>query len=308
MFLRMWLLSGLAAALTSCQSIPPDPPPLDHHTGTAATREAVAPYESPEPATRKAATPYEAPDDPPAPDGKKGGPSPPDFLPSLQANDHLKFGAPRHAPGRNVTTLVRTTYVAEHNNDDKIADWVMFMTKEWVTGPEKRPDPDPFKPDPDLPAGSRSELNDYRNPGYDRGHQCASADSKGRGKDPMVETFYLSNMTPQLGTLNRYGWADLEKRFRESARKRGTIWVVTGPAFIDDDGDGEVLLALQRTPAFAAPTVPNPCSPASIRCQRPITGALRPGPGRVPSHLQGAVSSARICPCTSSPSAACTSC
>jgi len=47
----------------------------------------------------------------------------------------------------------------------------------------------------------------------------------------MMETFLLSNMTPQLPGLNRQGWRYLEQYIREWVNERGELYVVTGALF-----------------------------------------------------------------------------
>lgn len=44
----------------------------------------------------------------------------------------------------------------------------------------------------------QAKLGDYRGSGYDRGHQVPAADCK-FSQEAMNETFYLSNMCPQVG-------------------------------------------------------------------------------------------------------------
>jgi endonuclease G len=71
--------------------------------------------------------------------------------------------------------------------------------------------------------------------GYDRAHLAPSADFRWSEK-ALSETYYYSNMTPQLGTLNRGGWADLEMQVRNYVINHpGTqLFVVTGPVLKDD--------------------------------------------------------------------------
>jgi len=145
-------------------------------------------------------------------------------------------------PGHR-TLIVRQGYSLAHNNVDLIADWVAYrLTKEFVQGSEERPGTSAFKPDPTLPKGRRAELSDYKGwkGVFDRGHQAASADSKGRGRTVIRESFLLSNMTPQASRLNQVGWRLLEERIQNLAVSMGPLWVVTGPAFVDDDNDGLV--------------------------------------------------------------------
>jgi DNA/RNA endonuclease G (NUC1) len=63
---------------------------------------------------------------------------------------------------------------------------------------------------------------DYTNTGYDRGHMVPAANAD----DPveMSDTFLMTNMTPQLPSVNRIAWKNLEERVRSVPFK----WVVTG--------------------------------------------------------------------------------
>ena len=64
---------------------------------------------------------------------------------------------------------------------------------------------------------------------YDRGHQLPSADRVAT-KEMNNQTFYMSNMTPQLSSLNQQMWATLESRVRAN-NCSDTLYVVTGAYF-----------------------------------------------------------------------------
>lgn len=101
---------------------------------------------------------------------------------------------------------------------------------------------DPFQPDPDIPAGERSELSDFRGSGYQRGHLCASADRL-FSQDANGQTFYLSNMSPQIGSFNTTDWAELETQVRNWGRNssfRDTLFVVKGGTIRDDQVQGTI--------------------------------------------------------------------
>lgn len=49
-----------------------------------------------------------------------------------------------------------------------------------------------------IPPLFRAKLSDYRDSGYDRGHLTPAADHKKR-QESMDETFFLSNISPQVG-------------------------------------------------------------------------------------------------------------
>jgi endonuclease G len=67
-----------------------------------------------------------------------------------------------------------------------------------------------FRADKRVPKGPTPE--DYTNSGYDRGHMTPAADSN--SDKQMSETFLMTNMTPQLPSVNRVAWRMLEDRVR----------------------------------------------------------------------------------------------
>lgn len=155
----------------------------------------------------------------------------PDVPSELEGNIHTRFGY----PGGDGTLLVKDHYVISHRNDLKVPEWVAYhLSRENLQGIARRTND--FRPDPELPAGERSELSDYRNSGFDRGHMAPAAAFK-RSRVAMSATFPLSNMTPQTPNLNRRIWRELEQDVRSLARAHGRIWVFTGILFLDANGN-----------------------------------------------------------------------
>lgn len=80
--------------------------------------------------------------------------------------------------------------------------------------------------------------------GYDRGHQIPSGDrrldNRNNSNDPNVQTFYYTNMTPQLGGLNQQGWASLETKVRSWVKTTDTLYVVTGAILQTKNGNEPV--------------------------------------------------------------------
>ena len=145
----------------------------------------------------------------------------------LVGNDNVKFGY----PGGKGFVLVKKCYVILYDTTTLVPEWVTYhLTKEDLQGIANRAND--FRPDPDLPVGKRSEINDYQGSGYDRGHQAPAADFK-RSEEAMSETFFLSNMAPQRPKLNRGIWSKLEDQVRKLAGSHGSIWVFTGPLYLD---------------------------------------------------------------------------
>ena len=121
------------------------------------------------------------------------------------------------------------------------ARWVAHIITEDVTrGTVFRTND--FRPDEKVAAGSAVEADyflkkmkadstwSYDAFGYDRGHLAPSADFRW-SKTALSESYYYSNMSPQLAAFNRGAWGDLEDAFRGYLyRNPGTsLYVVTGP-------------------------------------------------------------------------------
>jgi endonuclease G len=88
-----------------------------------------------------------------------------------------------------------------------------------------------FHPDDRLPAVDQAQLSDYSRSGFDRGHMSPSGDMP--TADAQKESVSLSNMVPQVGSLNRGVWERIESAVRDRANEDGQLYVVTGPAFLD---------------------------------------------------------------------------
>lgn len=131
------------------------------------------------------------------------------------------------------TILNKGYFVINHNDDWKIPYWVgYYLSSSNLQGNTIRTND--FRPDPQLTIGYRSELKDYRNSGYDRGHNAPAAAFK-RSRDAMSTTFLLSNMSPQTPKLNRYIWKKLEEQVRNLVLEEGEAWLVTGNVFLNSD-------------------------------------------------------------------------
>lgn len=87
-----------------------------------------------------------------------------------------------------------------------------------------------FHPEPRLPREQRAELSDYARSGFDRGHMAPNGDMPDRASQR--DSFTLANMVPQDADNNRHIWAGIEQAVRKLAKKEGSLYVITGPAFL----------------------------------------------------------------------------
>ncbi len=88
-----------------------------------------------------------------------------------------------------------------------------------------------FMPGPVVKTGT-AVTADYTRSGYDRGHMAPAADFK-NSYQVMKETFYMSNICPQVPQFNRGIWLELEKMVRAWAYKYDRVFVVTGPVLTE---------------------------------------------------------------------------
>jgi endonuclease G len=116
------------------------------------------------------------------------------------------------------TKVLCNSFFAVVYDDDRNAN--IFSTEIAQERVKKTPRTDDFRADKRI-ADSPTPA-DYTNSGYDRGHMVPAANAD----DPkeMSDTFFMTNMTPQLPSVNRVAWKNLEERIRSVPFK----WVVTG--------------------------------------------------------------------------------
>jgi endonuclease G len=149
--------------------------------------------------------------------------------PQADCSAFVPFGAPALADAMAVppTPLCRRGYLVAHDDARKQPLWVaeaLDATSAWGCGERS----DGFVADPDLPKQRRSVPADYLRSGYDMGHMASAANHL---TDPLAqrETFFLSNMAPQLHSLNAGLWFKLEVMGRVWASQRGPIQILSGP-------------------------------------------------------------------------------
>jgi endonuclease G len=117
-------------------------------------------------------------------------------------------------------------YSFVYSEEHEQAKWIAYvLNNKELDGIVGRSDN--FREDPSVSSGSASNL-DYAKSGYDRGHLAPAADMKWSEK-AMSESFYFSNMSPQLPAFNRGIWKMLEEKMRDWALENDSILIVTGP-------------------------------------------------------------------------------
>lgn len=127
---------------------------------------------------------------------------------------------------QNEKVIHHTGYAFSYNELHEQANWVAYqLTASETNSVISRSDK--FRVDPAVKTGT-AENKDYAASGYDRGHLAPAADM-GWSATTMSESFYYSNMSPQLPTFNRSVWKRAESLVRTWAATYDSLYIVTGP-------------------------------------------------------------------------------
>ena len=125
--------------------------------------------------------------------------------------------------------LCKQNYAIHYRYDTKTAEYVVeHITLASISGLAKRKDD--FRPDPSIPKQHQSQLADYAGFPFDRGHLSPGADNN-QNDAIMSESFFLSNMVPQVPNHNRGIWKQLETAVRNWVTEGKDIYVVSGTIY-----------------------------------------------------------------------------
>ncbi|EJD53238.1 hypothetical protein AURDEDRAFT_54261 [Auricularia subglabra TFB-10046 SS5] len=185
------------------------------------------------------------------------------------SSEILKYGN----PGPISDLLTRRAYIAAYDRRLRHPVWTAeHLTLASLGKSALAPPPDElegsgskgdrskstFKEDESIPAMFRARLSDYFRSGYDRGHMVPAADAK-ISQDAMDETFFLTNIAPQVGAgFNRHYWAYVEDWCRRLTNSFADVYVFTIPLYLPQpDGAGKYYVKYEvigNPPNVAVPT------------------------------------------------------
>ena len=154
----------------------------------------------------------------------------------LLAGPAVAQHSPHHLPEcpaiRSGDQIIRHfAYTLCYDEPHEQARWVAYeLTLAETNGPEERASG--FFEDPAVTTGSATDT-DYAGSGYDRGHLAPAGDMTWSDR-AMHESFYYSNMSPQVPSFNRGIWKKLETLVRAWAQVYDGILIATGPVLEPD--------------------------------------------------------------------------
>ena len=153
-------------------------------------------------------------------------------------------GEPKDTETRNLTRLQNIAYIAAYDEVRNCPAWVVFRIPSNV----QFFDYHRFNFRTDNRTQSQVKTSYYTNSGFDRGHMAPSYGIYAFfGEQAERETYFMSNICPQTGELNRVRWKQLEQLIAGThdgnnenfwAKQYGELWIITGPIY---EGDVEFL-------------------------------------------------------------------
>jgi endonuclease G len=146
-------------------------------------------------------------------------------------DDNLALGNPSGAVADatnypNNYLLTKSQYTMSYSRDQGKPNWVSWhLSAAWLGSTGRQ---DNFAADASLPsAWYRVGAASYSGSGFDRGHNCPSADRTGSVADNSA-TFLMSNMMPQAPTNNQQTWAGLENYCRTLVNAGNELYIIAG--------------------------------------------------------------------------------
>jgi len=146
------------------------------------------------------------------------------------ATDNLLMGNPSNATTSTVSTtnylMQKTQFSLSYNSVQGKPNWVSWhLDPTWIGSASRC---DCFSSDATLPSGwYRVSSSSYTNSGFDRGHNCPSADRTYSSSDNAA-TFLMTNMMPQAPLNNQQTWEKLEAYCRKLVTQGNECYIICG--------------------------------------------------------------------------------
>jgi len=128
-------------------------------------------------------------------------------------------------PTSTTNQIVKHDYFAlSYNEKYEQAEWVAYELKKSYVRSSNFVRPY-FIEDPKVKTGS-ADWRNYKKSGYDKGHLCPAGDME-FAINAYDDTFFTSNISPQLHNFNGGVWNRLEQKVRYWATKYDGVYVIT---------------------------------------------------------------------------------
>jgi endonuclease G len=129
----------------------------------------------------------------------------------------------------NTIVLCKKRYAIGFNPAKGTPVWVAEKMTAANVANADQPRKDNFRPDSAIPLNHQATVKAFIGTQFDKGHMAPFEDF---ADDAVAadESFFMTNMVPQVNKMNRGIWRSLEMRTRKQTAK-GEIYVITSPIF-----------------------------------------------------------------------------
>lgn len=181
--------------------------------------------------------------DPEKPDPEKPDPTKPSGYAGRIEIPMLKGGGMNlfytHTVNYNGKDMIN--YSAEYDCTKKHPRWVAFFFDN-VNNQKNTKRSDAWGQNPNIPSQYQTNSGDYKSP-YNRGHLVASSD-RYLNRQANQQTFYYSNMSPQIVSFNGGIWNSMEQKVQslgQGLNASDTLYVVKGGKIDGTVEDGTLI-------------------------------------------------------------------
>lgn len=145
-------------------------------------------------------------------------------------NINMALGNPSNATADMANAdnylMIKPQYTLSYNNTKHIPNWVSWHVDSTNLGLVDRQNN--FRSDSTLPVSwYHVTPADYKNSGFDKGHQCPSGDRTDDSQNNSA-TFLMTNMIPQAPKNNEITWKNLEDYSRTLVQAHNELYIICG--------------------------------------------------------------------------------
>ena len=130
-------------------------------------------------------------------------------------------------------TYIREAYSFSYVEAFEQAQWVAYYIDQKDLQFRHKKIRRPFFSQDPMVETQSAHWKNFKNSGYDKGHLCPAAIRK-KSAALYKETFYTSNVSPQLHSFNGKIWNRLEQKIRQWVNNNNGVYVITGPVLKND--------------------------------------------------------------------------
>ena len=174
------------------------------------------------------------------------------FFLSVRADDELQLKAPASLPANLQMGLpcapdliiARDGFAVGYSYRRRQALWVCYILTAEQLAMKQLKRSNRFRADP-LVEDRPVQPGEYDRSGFDRGHLAPASDMT-YSQPTMEQSFFMTNISPQIPACNRGIWKRIEAQARAWAMQEKRLFVITGPIFDDDATMGDTGISVPK--------------------------------------------------------------